>query len=185
LNFVEGSLANTLAIKLDNARAPFKALRDAETALTPRRNIRAGLALQIGRVEHDQQKGTEKRLADLREQLRRHEAEDEAKEKQIEILKRRAVKDSEEQKWDAIREVSCTQAYTINADLGMFNSLLRSSCLSRNRLRPSYQRCHSSLHLTLSHIKVHKPPQRLEPRSNAHWTTTKQGVSCSSPPVQT
>jgi len=104
LNFVQGSLANSLAIKLDNARAPFKALRDAEAVLTPRRNIRAGLALQISRIEHDQAKGMEKRLSDLREQLRRHEAEDESREKQIEILKRRAVKDSEQQKWDAIRE---------------------------------------------------------------------------------
>ena len=105
LNFVQGSLANTLAVKLDNARTPFKVLRDAEIALTPRRNIRAGMALQISRIEHDQPKGMEKRLADLREQLRRHEEEDEAKEKQVEILKRRAVKESEQQKWEAIREV--------------------------------------------------------------------------------
>ena len=105
LNFVQGSLANTLAVKLDNARTPFKVLRDAEIALTPRRNIRAGMALQISRIEHDQQKGMEKRLADLKEQLRKHEAEDEAKEKQVEILKRRAVRESEQQKWEAIREV--------------------------------------------------------------------------------
>jgi hypothetical protein len=118
LNFVQGSLANTLAIKLDTARAPFKALRDAENALTPRRNIRAGIALQISRLEHDQQKGFEKRLADAREQLRKAEAEDEAKEKQVEILKRRAVKESEQMKWDAIREVGfLLYIYSIDTDL--------------------------------------------------------------------
>ncbi|KIM85261.1 hypothetical protein PILCRDRAFT_817260 [Piloderma croceum F 1598] len=104
LNFVEGSLSHTLAHKLDSARTPFKILRDAENALTPRRNIRQGLALQISRIEHEQQKGTERRLAELKEQLWRHEEEDEYKEKQVEILKRRAVKESEQEKWDAIRE---------------------------------------------------------------------------------
>ena len=120
LNFVEGSLANNLAHKLDSARAPFKNLRDAENALTPRRNIRSGLALQISRIEHEQQKGTEKRLAELKEQLRIHEKEDEYKEKQVEILKRRAVKESEQQKWDAIREVCVMLVYTINANLYIF-----------------------------------------------------------------
>jgi len=120
LNFVQGSLANTLAIKLDNARTPFKVLRDAEAALTPRRNIRAGLSMQISRMEHDQQKGMEKRLAELREQLRKAEDEDEAKEKQVEILKRRAVKESEQQKWDAIREVRFVEICAINTDLDIF-----------------------------------------------------------------
>ncbi|KAF7967005.1 hypothetical protein HWV62_36272 [Athelia sp. TMB] len=103
-NFVQGSLAGTLAVKLDAARAPIKALRDAETAITPRRNIRAGLALSISRLEHEQAKGTEGRLVDLRNQLKKHEEQDESKEKEIEILKRKAVRESEQLKWDAIRE---------------------------------------------------------------------------------
>lgn len=105
LNFVQGSLASSLAVKLDAARSSFKNLRDTETTLAPRRNIRAGIALQISRVEHDQQKGDEKRLDGLREQLRKAEAEDSDQEKQVEILKRKAVRESEQQKWDAIREV--------------------------------------------------------------------------------
>jgi hypothetical protein len=80
-------------------------LRDLETNLTPRRNIRAGIQLQIGRIEHDQQKGTERRLADLREQLKRAEAADEPAEREIEIAKRKAVRESEQLKWDALREV--------------------------------------------------------------------------------
>lgn len=110
-NFVQGSLASTLAVKLDGARAPIKALRNAETAITPRRNIRAGLALSISRLEHEQAKGTEKRLSDLRGQLKRHEEEDETKENEIEVLKRKAVRESEQLKWDAIREVRLPVAY--------------------------------------------------------------------------
>ncbi len=56
LNFVQGSLASSLSAKLDSARAPLKALRDAETTLQPRRNIRIGLHNQIARIEHEQQK---------------------------------------------------------------------------------------------------------------------------------
>jgi hypothetical protein len=105
LNFVQGSLASSLSTKLDGSRASLKALRDLETNITPHRNIRAGLELQIGRLEHDQQKGTEKRLADLRNQLKKAEADDQPAEREIEVAKRKAVRDSEQRKWDALREV--------------------------------------------------------------------------------
>lgn len=104
LNFVQGSLATSLSTKLDSARAPFKALRDAETQLQPRRNIRAGLQLQIARLEHEHQKAGDKRIADLREQLRKAESEDQQLEREVELLKRKAVRESEQIKWDAIRE---------------------------------------------------------------------------------
>ncbi|EAU93037.1 hypothetical protein CC1G_06757 [Coprinopsis cinerea okayama7 len=99
LNFVHGSLASTLAQRLNTARGPFKALRDAESALQPRRNIRAGLQAQISKVENDP-----KKAADLREQLRKAELEDAQAEKEIELLKRKAVRESEQLKWEAIRE---------------------------------------------------------------------------------
>lgn len=105
LNFVQGSLASSLAIKLDSARAPVKALRDAEAALLPRRNIRAGIQNQIGRLEHAQQKGTEKALSDLRGQLKKAEQDDVPLEREIELLKRKGVRESERLKWEAIREV--------------------------------------------------------------------------------
>ncbi|KAF8807464.1 hypothetical protein BYT27DRAFT_7100068 [Phlegmacium glaucopus] len=104
LNFVQGSLANSLATKLDGARAPLKALRDLETSVTPRRNIRAGMHLQINRIEHEQQKGNEKRLADLRDQLKKAEADDQQAEREVEIMKRKAIRESEQLKWDALRE---------------------------------------------------------------------------------
>lgn len=81
-------------------------MRDLETSIAPRRNIRAGLQYQINRLEHDQQKGTEKRLADLRDQLKKVEADDQPAEREIEIAKRKAVRESEQLKWNALREVS-------------------------------------------------------------------------------
>lgn len=105
LNFVQGSLASSLSTKLDASRASLKALRDLETNITPRRNIRAGIQLQINRVEHEQQKGTDKRLADLRDQLKKAEADDQPAEREIEIAKRKAVRESEKLKWEALREV--------------------------------------------------------------------------------
>ncbi|KAJ7103466.1 Eisosome component PIL1-domain-containing protein [Mycena belliarum] len=104
LNFVHGSLASSLAVKLNTARASLKTLRDAEAALTPRRNIRAGLQLQLTRIEHDQPRGMEKRAAELKEQLKKHTLEDQPKETEVELLKRQAVRESEQHKWEAIRE---------------------------------------------------------------------------------
>ncbi|KAG1864140.1 hypothetical protein DFJ58DRAFT_772835 [Suillus subalutaceus] len=91
LNFVQGSLASSVAIKLNNARAPFKALRDAEAVLAPKRNFRAGLRTQISRIEHSQDKSMERKLPELKQTLAKAEL-------------RKAVRESEAQKWDAIRE---------------------------------------------------------------------------------
>lgn len=104
LNFVQGSLASSVAIKLNDARAPFKALRDAETVLGPKRNFRNGLRNQIARIEHNQDKNMERKLSELKQTLAKAELVDEPLEKEHEILKRKAVRESEAQKWDAIRE---------------------------------------------------------------------------------
>ncbi|KAG1833871.1 Eisosome component PIL1-domain-containing protein [Suillus variegatus] len=104
INFVQGSLASSVAIKLNNARAPFKALRDAEAVLGPKRNFRAGLRTQISRMEHNLEKGMEQKLSELKQTLAKAEHVDESLEKEHEILKRKAIRESESQKWDAIRE---------------------------------------------------------------------------------
>ncbi|RXW19868.1 hypothetical protein EST38_g5969 [Candolleomyces aberdarensis] len=101
LNFVLGSASFTLSQKLDAARAPFKALRDAEIALQPRRNIRAGIEKELARVENDP-----KKAGDFKDQLRKAELEDAEKEREVEILKRKALRDSEQLKWTAIQEAS-------------------------------------------------------------------------------
>ena len=50
----------------------------------------------------------EKRLSELRQQLHRAENNDEAAEKEIEIIKRKALQESERRKWMALREVNCS-----------------------------------------------------------------------------
>ncbi|KAJ7225454.1 Eisosome component PIL1-domain-containing protein [Mycena pura] len=104
LNFVQGSLASTLAVKLDAARGTLKSLRDAEAAIQPRRNTRAAIQLQLNRLEHDRPRGMEKRLADLKDQLKKNNLEDQPQETELGLLKRQAIRESEAQKWEAIRE---------------------------------------------------------------------------------
>ncbi|KAI4528812.1 hypothetical protein K525DRAFT_215436 [Schizophyllum commune Loenen D] len=104
LNFIQGSLSTTLSAKLVAARAPLKALRDAETALAPKRQLRTTLENQIGRLETEKSRGYEQKLAGLREQLQRVEVESDAGEKEVELLKRKAVRESELLKWEALRE---------------------------------------------------------------------------------
>ena|ERR1700761_8190612 len=111
LQFVHGTLAANLSQKLNTSRVALKNIRDAESALLPRRNIRAGITLQINRIKNDGQKGAavERRVAELQESLRKAEAEDEDLEKQFEITKRKFLKENEELKWASIREVSICQ----------------------------------------------------------------------------
>ena len=90
---------------MDKSRAPLKALRDAENELAPRRNIRVSLETQIGRIEYDQPKNQERRLAELKQQLQTAEAEDAQAEREIELHKRKALRACEQLKWAAIREV--------------------------------------------------------------------------------
>ncbi|KAI9460869.1 Eisosome component PIL1-domain-containing protein [Lactarius psammicola] len=104
LNFLAGSLSGTLAMKLNAARGPLKALRDDEVALTQRRNVRAGLQNQLARLEHSQEKGYEKRIVELKEQLAKAEKDDEPIERDHKILLRKSLKESEQQKFQALRE---------------------------------------------------------------------------------
>ncbi|KAF8585541.1 hypothetical protein K439DRAFT_1343054 [Ramaria rubella] len=106
LTFVQGALAATLASALDAARAPLKALRDAEAHMQPRRNVRVGLELQISKLRNEGKPGTGAKVRELEGMLRRAEEGDEAEEREIEVLKRRAVVESERMKWEAVREAS-------------------------------------------------------------------------------
>ncbi len=72
---------------------------------------------QIARIEHDQRKDQQPKLAELRAQLQRAEEEDDEAEREVEILKRKAVKESEQLKWEAVREVrirNCTKVDSID-----------------------------------------------------------------------
>ena len=129
---MHGSLASHLAAKIDASRGPFKALRDAENALAPRRNIRTGLTNQITRIEYDQRKDQLPKLPELKRQLQQAEAEDQDAEIEIEIMKRKAIRESEQMKWEAIREVSSRLIFRSCAmSLTFVGSTRRSSPWSR------------------------------------------------------
>jgi len=104
LNYVHGSLASSLAVKLDGARSSFKALRDAEASLAPKRTARATLQTQIAKLEHSQQKDGDRKLIELREQLDHADEEASPQEREIQLLKRKALRESEQLKWEALRE---------------------------------------------------------------------------------
>jgi len=118
MNYVHGSLSSTLAVSLNDSRASLKELRNAETELAPRRNARANLESQISKIEHNQDAKSQSRLIELHEQLKKSQEDDAALEKEILVLKRKAVRESETAKWAAVREyaeklVLVAQAATI------------------------------------------------------------------------
>ncbi|TFY54045.1 hypothetical protein EVG20_g9868 [Dentipellis fragilis] len=123
LNFISGSLASSLAQKLNAARSPLKALRDNDNALAARRTARANLQSQIVRLEHSQERGYEKRIAELKDQLRKAERDDEPSEKEHEILKRKALRESEQLKFEAFREYGEKVALISQASEAILNVL--------------------------------------------------------------
>ncbi|KAJ3480863.1 hypothetical protein NLI96_g8055 [Meripilus lineatus] len=104
LTYNHGALASTLSNKIDEARVPFKTLRAAENGLAPRRTIRANLENQIAKLEYDNQRGNQQKIAELKIQLHKAEQDDLANEKEVELLKRKALRETEEKTWEAIRE---------------------------------------------------------------------------------
>lgn len=105
LNYTAASLATTLSVKLNTARLPLKELRDHEVVVAQKRSIHTGLEQQISRVENSREKGYERRLAELKEQLTKVKSDDEPTEKQYDILLRKALRESEQVKFQALREV--------------------------------------------------------------------------------
>ncbi|KAH9898049.1 Eisosome component PIL1-domain-containing protein, partial [Cubamyces lactineus] len=142
INYIQGSLAMTLAHQIDAARAPFKALRDAENSLSGRRNIRASFQNQIARIEHDQQRGMEQKLAELKRQLRKAEEDDAPLEKEVVLLKRKAVRESERLKWEAMREYGEKLALVAQAAAAILPAL--------PDIPPSQARPYSGAQLTAS-----------------------------------
>jgi len=98
-----------------------KTLRGAESTLAVRHNIRAGYERELAKLEVDRPRGHEKRRAELESALKKAEDEDEPLEKEVELLSRKSIRESEQAKWDAIREygeklVLLSQAATIVID---------------------------------------------------------------------
>ncbi|KAJ7631017.1 Eisosome component PIL1-domain-containing protein, partial [Roridomyces roridus] len=160
LNFVQGSLANSLAVKLDAARTSLKNLRDAEAALIPRRNLRAGYQTQISRIETDKPHGLDKRLIELKEQLRKAEAEDEPAENQ-------PFRESEKHKWEAIREYGEKLVLLSQAATPIIDALPRAD-KATGAARASLQRAldnYKTGHIHLPHLSTGADLSRSETRS--------------------
>ncbi|KAF8680421.1 Eisosome component PIL1 [Rhizoctonia solani] len=109
LNFAHGSLAADLAKSLDSSRASYKSLRDAETTLHPRRVARAGMRAEIDKIRQAGATGKApsngaERIAELEAQLSKAEQDDAPQEREVELLKRRALVECERKKWAAFRE---------------------------------------------------------------------------------
>ncbi|CCA70155.1 hypothetical protein PIIN_04094 [Serendipita indica DSM 11827] len=106
LTFVQGALSYTLATDLDKSRAAWKNVRDAEAQLAPRRAVRANLTQQMNKfkTEGGRTGGVDTKLAELEAQLKKAEADDAPLEKELELLKRTAIKESETMKWKALQE---------------------------------------------------------------------------------
>ncbi|CAE6521888.1 unnamed protein product [Rhizoctonia solani] len=109
LNFAHGSLAADLAKSLDSSRASYKSLRDAETTLHPRRTARAGMKAEIDKIRQAGATGKApangaERIAELENQLKKAEQDDAPQEREVVLLKRRALIECERKKWAAFRE---------------------------------------------------------------------------------
>lgn len=108
LNFVQGSLVSVLSDRLDEARAPLKKLREAQAALSPRRSQRASIEAQVRTLQTNSnaKPGSEARIKELQDTLSKHNADDAPVEREVAELRRKAIKESEEMKWEAFREVN-------------------------------------------------------------------------------
>ncbi|CAE6419322.1 unnamed protein product [Rhizoctonia solani] len=109
LNFAHGALATDLAKSLDSSRASYKSLRDAETTLHPRRVARAAMKAEIDKIRQAGATGKApsngaERIAELETQLRKAEQDDSPQEREVGLLKRRALVECERKKWAAFRE---------------------------------------------------------------------------------
>jgi len=98
-------------------------LRDKEDALATRRNTRNNYEQQIAKLEASS--GNEKKISDLEELLQRAYVEDEPLEKEVQLLERKAIRDSEQAKWEAIREVTPLLCRTILGGLTSHSSTER------------------------------------------------------------
>ncbi|PVG00768.1 hypothetical protein CPB86DRAFT_754314 [Serendipita vermifera] len=106
LNFVHGALSYTLATDLDKSRTSWKNVRDAEAALAPRRAARQNLTNQMNklRTEGGRTGGVDTKLQELEAQLKKADSDDAPLEKELELLKRTAIRESETLKWKALKE---------------------------------------------------------------------------------
>jgi len=128
LNFAQGSIASELAKSLDAARASYKSLRDAETALHPRRTARSNMRAEIERIKAAGTSGKApangaERIAELQNQLSKADTDDAPQEREVALLKRRALVECERKKWAAFREYGAKLALIADASEALLGEL--------------------------------------------------------------
>ena len=129
LNYVQGALSYTLATEIDKcaptqdlfevvynigtdhfhrSRSVWKHVRDAEAGLVPRRTIRQNFRNEIAKIQNagGRTGNLDAKLQQLEAQLKKAEADDAPLEKELDLLRRAAIKESEAIKWKAFRDVS-------------------------------------------------------------------------------
>ena len=101
-----------------------------------------------------------KKVVEIKELLRKAEIDDEPLEKEVLILERKAIKDSEHAKWEAIREVTPFCSIHKSGGLTSEYSTGKSWHYSLRHLRRFSRYCHRfRLHL-LPNMRVHHRPPR-------------------------
>ena len=131
LNYVQGALSYTLATEINKcvhtlkvlldsvynvdtdcrrrprSRTAWKHVRDAEAALVPRRTTRQNFKSELARIHASGVRaGNADAKHQLEAQLKKAEADDAPLEKELDLLRRAAIKETEAAKWKAFRDVS-------------------------------------------------------------------------------
>lgn len=90
------------------SRTAWKHVRDAEAELVPRRTIRQNFKNDIARIQNPAGRtgNLDAKLQQLEAQLKKAETDDAPLEKEVDLLRRAAIKESEAVKWKAFRDVS-------------------------------------------------------------------------------
>jgi hypothetical protein len=124
------------------SRAVWKHVRDAEAGLVPRRTIQQNFKNEISRIRASQASSArtgnlDAKLQQLEEQLKKAESDDAPLERELDLLKRAAIKESEAVKWKAFRDVSencpafaASQTDFTSMAISSFSSQVRQSSCS-------------------------------------------------------
>lgn len=150
-------------------RAAWKHVRDAEAGLVPRRIMQQNFKNEISRIRASQTSSgrtgnLDAKLQQLEEQLKKAETDDAPLERELDLLKRAAIKETEAVKWKAFRDVSedCLRLAPLQTD---FTSMAISSFSSQVQQSSCSMFSHPLLDRTMASSR--RPLSA--PLSSARW----------------
>jgi len=163
------------------SRAEWKHVRDAEAGLVPRRTIQQNFKNEISRIRAGQASNgragnLDAKLHQLEEQLKKAETDDAPLERELDLLKRAAIKESEAVKWKAFRDVSqdCSRLAALKTD---FTSMQISSFSSQVQ----QSSCSMFSHPFLDRTMANSRPPLSAPLSSARWIADTHHQQSTSP----